>query len=933
MKNARNFLDDVRTHLGEDALSNRPGLGLAVRFLPGYQADKSNSYWTPSALVYPVVDPVLDAHMLVAGATKRGSMSYQIGLGEDSPVAGISRMLERTAEGVVMPEKWAFTSKGPKDLTENGYNIWNWLGEFGYRRHDAVGTLFDQSSRRHAGTNPYRSDNAPLPVKSGVVTWGKSHHSVWFKVYTNNLVLPQELIDEIGEVDLNIRPAGKTRRDPRPVRPAQAVAIADWASDMGFALVDPDGDYALGQMRSRLARRVVAWTRPGRPAQAEVSFGSRVTVPSSIKLGAMEPRNCLTEPASRIGQVAAHELAALVEAGVEVIMPPAVSDMAALASAQPVDDDRLYDHQKVAVGRHVATKVGLCNFFDPGGGKSPTTLEGMRRRAENIVGYRGLVVSEANVRKQFSEEASIWFPEARIVKVEKAKDVASLIDVLDEAGDEPVLVFTSYALVCSVNEYIVVQEDVKATISSLLGVENLDEDAPAVTEQTASVAGEPLFTVVDSAQPSLFDAIEEMVSEDDKPIDLGRILLDVCWNDIVADEAAFLRNPSSKQARAMWALRENSEVAVALTGTPVNRGIDDLGRIIAWVRNDRHMFDGVRLENSFDLSTQEGLDDFAAAIGPIVVRYDKSEWEDQLPEVTDPVVLELEPSADELRLANGARDELRRTYEDLLEAIEQKAAANPDDPAFAQAREALAAARGAWLGGTTLARMAASDPAALVNSTSTGAALLASQGLVQAANSRPGTKRTTVVKMCMDAIAEGERPLIFTEFSSVAEGLIADLEAAGARVGRILGGGGRKRDEDVDAFRRGELDVLVSTAAGERGLNLQTATMLVHYDLPWTPSGIIQRTGRVERIGATAKEIKVIFCVMKGTIEERVVALVTSRAGAAEAANRALDSSGKTRSKSSLGRAVGGLATIADGSHLSGRDAALLDATRILLAS
>jgi SNF2 family DNA or RNA helicase len=280
-------------------------------------------------------------------------------------------------------------------------------------------------------------------------------------------------------------------------------------------------------------------------------------------------------------------------------------------------------------------------------------------------------------------------------------------------------------------------------------------------------------------------------------------------------------------------------------------------------------------------------------------------------------------------LAVAARDELKRVYLDLLAWIEQVAAKDPSNSDYAEAKTALVAARGAWLGGTQLARMAASDPAALLSSRSAGAALLSAQGLIEAANRVPGTKRSYVTKLCVDRVMVGERILVFTEFASVARGLISDLRDAGLRVGEILGGGGKARDEHVEAFARGERDVMVSTSAGERGLNLQSATTLVMYDLPWTPSPLLQRIGRAHRIGATAKELQLIFPIMKGTVEERVVSIVAARAAEVM---QALDTGRGTKaSESEFGRAFSGLVGVADLTQLNKREAALLEVTRVLL--
>jgi SNF2 family DNA or RNA helicase len=63
--------------------------------------------------------------------------------------------------------------------------------------------------------------------------------------------------------------------------------------------------------------------------------------------------------------------------------------------------------------------------------------------------------------------------------------------------------------------------------------------------------------------------------------------------------------------------------------------------------------------------------------------------------------------------------------------------------------------------------------------------------------------------------------------------------------------------------------VLASTDAGQFGLNLQAADVVVNYDLPWNPARLQQRIARLHRIGQINKVLAVNF-VVKGTVEEHV---------------------------------------------------------------
>lgn len=63
----------------------------------------------------------------------------------------------------------------------------------------------------------------------------------------------------------------------------------------------------------------------------------------------------------------------------------------------------------------------------------------------------------------------------------------------------------------------------------------------------------------------------------------------------------------------------------------------------------------------------------------------------------------------------------------------------------------------------------------------------------------------------------------------------------------------------IEAFRRGELSILIVTDWGSEGLNLQCADEVVHYDLPWNAARMEQRLARAARIGRLAPVVEWIF--------------------------------------------------------------------------
>lgn len=85
------------------------------------------------------------------------------------------------------------------------------------------------------------------------------------------------------------------------------------------------------------------------------------------------------------------------------------------------------------------------------------------------------------------------------------------------------------------------------------------------------------------------------------------------------------------------------------------------------------------------------------------------------------------------------------------------------------------------------------------------------------------------------------------------------------------------REVVKERFLRGEIDILVCTDAAAEGLNLQTADMLINFDLGWNPMKVEQRIGRIDRIGQKYENIFVINLCYLGSAEEIVYGRLLDR--------------------------------------------------------
>lgn len=98
----------------------------------------------------------------------------------------------------------------------------------------------------------------------------------------------------------------------------------------------------------------------------------------------------------------------------------------------------------------------------------------------------------------------------------------------------------------------------------------------------------------------------------------------------------------------------------------------------------------------------------------------------------------------------------------------------------------------------------------------------------------------------------GEQVVVFTEYSDTAEWIAERLIREGFTA-QVYSGRQSKQDRDQirKAFMRGEFQAIVTTDAGNEGIDLQAAHVLVNYDIPWSLVRLEQRMGRIHRVGQT----------------------------------------------------------------------------------
>jgi SNF2 family DNA or RNA helicase len=140
------------------------------------------------------------------------------------------------------------------------------------------------------------------------------------------------------------------------------------------------------------------------------------------------------------------------------------------------------------------------------------------------------------------------------------------------------------------------------------------------------------------------------------------------------------------------------------------------------------------------------------------------------------------------------------------------------------------------------------------------------------ANLEPENAKLVELKELVSELTEqGHKIVVFSQFVPVVNLIQEELSSLG--IPTLVYHGQLSADDRTMHLRRfieqTEYRVLASTDAGQFGLNLQAADVVVNYDLPWNPARLQQRIARLHRIGQANKVLAVNF-VVKGTVEEHV---------------------------------------------------------------
>ena len=326
------------------------------------------------------------------------------------------------------------------------------------------------------------------------------------------------------------------------------------------------------------------------------------------------------------------------------------------------------------------------------------------------------------------------------------------------------------------------------------------------------------------------------------------------WGGVVLDEAQNIKNPETKQARAARAL--GAGYRVALTGTPVENNVGDLWSLLEFL-NPGLLGSQAHFKRTFYVPIQAGRDPEAA---------------ERLKRLTGPFILR------RLKTDKAVIADLPEKLEAKVFCTLTKEQASLYAAVVAEAAEALDGAEGIRRKGVVLATLSklkqvCNHPAQFLGDNS-------------AIPGRSG-KLARLTEMLEEALAAGDRALVFSQFAEMGTILKRHLEDAFGHEALFLHGGVPKkaRDRMVERFQAdgdGPPLFVLSLKAGGTGLNLTRASHVFHFDRWWNPAVENQATDRAFRIGQKQR-VQVHKFLCAGTLEEKIDEMIERKKQVAEA--------------------------------------------------
>ncbi|MGB0370815.1 MAG: SNF2-related protein [Opitutales bacterium] len=367
-------------------------------------------------------------------------------------------------------------------------------------------------------------------------------------------------------------------------------------------------------------------------------------------------------------------------------------------------------------------------------------------------------------------------------------------------------------------------------------VENWIREARRFVPELKSLAHHGSQRIKDPNELKAYDLIVTSYGTMSRDVE---ILGAVDFKLIIGDEAQHIKNKKTQNARSLRGLIGRGKFL--LTGTPIENSLDDLRALFDFLMPgylaDRPTGLDPDSRNWYDQRHREQA-------APYILRRSKKMVAPELPDKIEQVFYCHMEGAQA-----GLYEKILKDTQETIYSLEENGANG-------------GAVRMAAFNQLLRLRQVCADPRIL------------DPGMAAGASSKLQAFR----EILEEALQDGHRILVFSQFVSVLKLLRTELEDKGHQY-CYLDGSTRNRQSLVDRFNENE-DIpvfLISLKAGGTGLNLTGADTVIHYDPWWNPAIEQQATDRAHRIGQK-RIVTSIKLIAADTVEENVVELQRTKA-------------------------------------------------------
>ena len=312
------------------------------------------------------------------------------------------------------------------------------------------------------------------------------------------------------------------------------------------------------------------------------------------------------------------------------------------------------------------------------------------------------------------------------------------------------------------------------------------------------------------------------------------------WGMIIVDEAQNIKNPDTAQTIAIKLLK--SDIKVAMTGTPVENRLIELWSIFDFI-NPGYLGTLREFQKSYAIPIERFKENSRAAklklsVSPFVLRRLKTDKK-VISDLPDKIVL------NDYCYLNKAQSVLyEKTLNEMMEKISEFSGINR---------------RGNIFKLITALKQICNHPYQFLKS---GEMTREMSG-----------KLDKCISLVENILERNEKTLIFTQYREMGEILFKVIENELNLTPLFFHGSLTvgQREEIIKRFQENDEDkvMILSLKAGGTGLNLTSATNVIHYDLWWNPAVEDQATDRTYRIGQD-KNVMVHRLITLGTFEEKI---------------------------------------------------------------